>query len=152
MKNPIEIKKVAWQRLEEAIILYKNAKCDSSFYLAGYCVELMLKAKICERLGIPNLFDETDAKANQTSDTAEIRNILKTHNLFTLLIFSGLKVKFDLDKAKNSNLAKTNSLLFNNWNENGVYRSNGSIKGKDVEILLNFLTADDGILKWIEQN
>src|ERR1700733_1756140 len=110
MKNPIEIKKVAWQRLEEAIILYKNGRCDSSFYLAGYCVELMLKAKICERLVIPNLFDETDTPANEVSDAAEIRGILKTHNLFTLLIFSGLKSKFDMDKTKNINLEQANSI------------------------------------------
>lgn len=152
MTTPNEIKKLAWQRLDEASILYKNGKCDGSFYLAGYSVELMLKAKICERLGIPNLFDETDTKTNQISGIRDIRKTLKTHNLFILLIFSGLKVKFDVDKAKNKNLAKANSLLFSNWDENARYKPCGHMKDKDVENLLNLLSDSNGILRWIEQN
>jgi len=152
MNNPEEIKKLAWLRLEEAMILYKNGKCDGSFYLAGYSVELMLKAKICERLGIPNLFDETDANTNQIHGISDIRKTFKTHNLFTLLIYSGLKVKFDADKAKNKNLLKSNSLLFSNWNENARYKPCGHMKDKDVESLINLLADQNGILKWIEQN
>ncbi len=56
MINPQEIEKLAWQRLEEAKILYENKMFDGAFYLAGYSVELMLKSKICNRMGIPNLF------------------------------------------------------------------------------------------------
>jgi hypothetical protein len=152
MTSPDEIKKLAWQRLEEAMILYKNGKCDGSFYLAGYSVELMFKAKICERLGIPNLFDETDSATNQISGISDIRKSMKTHNLFTLLIYSGLKLKFDADKAKNMNLMKSNSLLFSSWNENARYKPCGHMKDKDVESLINLLSDKDGILKWIEQN
>lgn len=152
MTTPDEIKKLAKTRLDEAEILFHNGKCDGAFYLAGYSVELMLKAKICERLGIPNLFDETDFKTNQISGISEIRKTLKTHNLFTLLIFSGLKVKFDTEKAKNKNLAKANSLLFSNWNENARYKPCGHMKDEDVQILLHLLSDKQGILKWIEQN
>lgn len=152
MTTPNEIKKLAWQRFDEAVILYKNNKSDGAFYLAGYSVELMLKAKICERLGIPNLFDESDQNTNQINGIGEIRKTLKTHNLFTLLIFSGLKVKFDIDKAKNILLAKSNSLLFSNWNENVRYKPCGHMKPEDVNTLLHLLSDKDGILKWIEQN
>ena len=95
MTNPQEIKSLAKQRLKEAEILYENGMFDGAFYLAGYSVELTLKAKICEKLGIPNLFDETNLDTNSIKGIGEIRKTLKTHNLFTLLIFSGLKVKFD---------------------------------------------------------
>lgn len=106
MTNPDEIRSLARQRLSEAEILYQNGKYDGAFYLAGYSVELTLKAKICERLGIPNLFDETHSDTNSIKGISEIRKTLKTHNLFTLLIFSGLKVKFDNDKATRIDLAK----------------------------------------------
>jgi hypothetical protein len=149
MTTPEVIKKLAWERLAEAQILFKHGKCDTSFYLAGYSVELMLKAKICERLGIPNLFDEKSTIANQINNIGEIRKSVKTHNLFTLLIFSGLKIKFDTDKAKDKNLTKANSLLFSSWDENARYKPCGTMKPKDVQILLNLL-AD--ILKWIERN
>ena len=60
MTNPQEIKKIAWVRIEEAECLCQGNLLDGSFYLAGYSVELLLKAKICERFGIPNLFNELD--------------------------------------------------------------------------------------------
>jgi hypothetical protein len=152
MTNPEEIKNLAYQRLKEAEVLFKNGMCDGAFYLAGYSVELMLKAKICERLGIPNLFDETNADANSIKGIGEIRRTLKTHNLFILLIFSNLKIKFDNDKATNKELAKANSLLFNAWDENARYKPCGHILDKDVEKLLNLLSGSNGILTWIEQN
>lgn len=125
MTNPEEIRKLAQQRLKEAQILFNNGMCDGAFYLAGYSVELTLKAKICERLGIPNLFDEKHPTTNSIKGISDIRKVLKTHNLFILLIFSGLKLKFDNDKAINKDLAKANSLLFNAWDENARYKPCG---------------------------
>lgn len=151
MTNPDEIRKLGWQRLKEAEILFKSGMCDGAYYLAGYSVELILKAKICDRLGIPNLFDEHN-KSNSEKGMGDIRKTLKTHNLFTLLIFSGLKVKFDNDKATNKELAKANSLLFNSWDENARYKPCGHIVDKDVEKLINLLSSENGILKWIEKN
>ena len=46
MENIHEILKLATERLEEAQILYENNKPDGAFYLAGYSVELTLKAKV----------------------------------------------------------------------------------------------------------
>jgi hypothetical protein len=152
MTNPTEIRNLARQRLSEAEILYQNGKYDGAFYLAGYSVELTLKAKICDRLGIPNLFDETDSSTNSIKGIGEIRKTLKTHNLFTLLIFSGLKQKFDIDKATNIELAKANSLLFNAWDENARYKPCGHMLDKDVEKLITLLSQPNGILTWIEQN
>lgn len=74
MTNPEEIKKLAFQRLKEAEILYKNEMYDGAFYLAGYSVELILKAKICERLGIPNLFDETNKDVNSIKGLVTLEN------------------------------------------------------------------------------
>ncbi len=152
MTSPSEIVKLAWQRLQEAEILYSNKMYDGAFYLAGYSVELMLKAKICERLGVPNLFDESDKTANSIEGIGEIRKAVKTHNLFTLLIFGGLKVKFDNDKATNKTLAKTNSLLFSAWDESARHKRCGHFKPNDVNNLINLLKDQNGILKWIETN
>ncbi len=152
MTNPSEIIKLAWQRLQEAEILYSNDMHDGAFYLAGYSVELMLKAKICERLGIPNLFDESDKTANAIEGIGEIRKAVKTHNLFILLIFSGLKIKFDNSKASNKILAKANSLLFSAWDESARYKPCGHFKSTDVNNLIILLKDPNGILKWIETN
>ncbi len=152
MRNPAEINDLAEQRLKEAEILYNNEMYDGAYYLAGYSVELKLKGKICERLGIPNLYDESDSNTNSIKGIRDIRKTLKTHNLFTLLIFSGLKNKFDNEKATNIDLAKANSLLFNAWDENARYRPCGHMRDRDVENLINLLSHSNGLLKWIEQN
>jgi HEPN domain-containing protein len=52
MKTVQEIKDIAFERLQEAAILCDNEKYDGAFYLAGYAIELMLKAKICERFDV----------------------------------------------------------------------------------------------------
>jgi hypothetical protein len=152
MTNPQEIIKLAWQRLNEAEILSSSKMFDGAFYLAGYSVELMFKAKICDRLGVPNLFDEQHKPTNDIRDINEIRKALKTHSLFTLLIFSGLKIKFDNGKASNKELAKANSLLFNSWDENARYKPCGHMKDQDVEKLIEVLKSQNGLLKWIENN
>jgi HEPN domain-containing protein len=152
MTNPEEIRKLAKLRLSEAEILYANGMCDGAFYLAGYSAELMLKAKICDRLGIPNLYDETNKEANSIQSISEIRKPLKTHKLSTLLIFSGLKIKFDNDKASLKELAIVNSLLFNAWDENVRYKPCGHMNNEDTKILLTLLTGENGILTWIEKN
>jgi hypothetical protein len=152
MTNPTEIRDLAYQRLKEAEILYQSGMCDGAFYLAGYSVELVLKAKICDRLGIPNLFDETNADANSIKGIGDIRRTLKTHNLFTLLIICGLKIKFDNDKANDKELAKANTLLFNLWDENSRYKPCGHYSDKDVKKLINLLSGVNGILAWIEKN
>jgi hypothetical protein len=152
MINPTEIKKLASQRLRETEILYKNGMSDGAFYLAGYSVELTLKAKICEKLGIPNLFDETNADVNSIKGISEVRKPLKTHNLFTLLIFSGLKNKFDNGKAISKEFTLVNALLFNAWNENARYKPCGYVLDADVEKLITLLSGENGILTWIENN
>jgi len=152
MKNLIEIKALALERLGEAEILYQNKKFDGAFYLAGYSAELMLKAKICIRMGVPNLFDEDDKVLKSIPGISEIRKSIKTHNLIVLLILSGLKEKFDADKSTNQHLFKANSLLFSNWNENSRYKPCGFMKSTVVHTLILLLKDENGLLQWIEQN
>ncbi len=152
MKNPIEIKALALERLGEAEILYPNKKFDGAFYLAGYSAELMLKAKICTRTGVPNLFDEDDKVLKSIPGISEIRKSIKTHNLIVLLILSGLKEKFDADKSTNQHLFKANSLLFSIWNENSRYKPCGFMKSTVVHTLILLLKDENGLLQWIEQN
>lgn len=124
---------------------------DGAFYLAGYSVELMLKAKICERFGVPSLFDENKNQGN-SKEISEIRKSLKTHNLLILLIYSGLKVQFEIEKASNIHLAKANSLLFSAWDETIRYKPCGHIKNSDIENLINLLSEPNGIVSWIEKS
>ncbi len=56
MDTPEQIEKLALERFQEANILFRAGKYDGAYYLSGYSIELALKAKICRRFGVPNLF------------------------------------------------------------------------------------------------
>ncbi len=69
-----------------------------------------------------------------------------------MLILNGLKTKFDKDKAKNKNLFKANSLLFEKWTEQARYFPLGTIKKEEAKDLIDLLKHNKGLLKWIELN
>jgi len=153
MKAAEEIKRLAFERLQEAVILCDNGKYDGAFYLAGYSIELMLKAKVCEQWDIPSLFDEN----YQTHGISEVRRAIKTHDIAVLLIFSGLKAKFDLAKSINKELMGLNTLLFTTsgrclWNEQVRYQVPGSQSPENVIAFIAFLQHEEGLLQWINKN
>ncbi|MDD5271789.1 MAG: hypothetical protein PHU14_03630 [Methylovulum sp.] len=158
MKNPEQIKKLAWERFDEAEILADNEKYDGAFYLLGYSIELMLKAKICEHLAVPNLFDE---KFPKIEGLADVRKAAKTHDIATLFILSGLRLKFDDAKGNNQVLMKTNALLFDSsgkctWSEQKRYQLSDTLdRDKNTKLTLKLillLPDKEGLLKWIEKS
>lgn len=143
-----EIWQLAWQRLNEASILSTSKMYDGAFYLAGYSVELALKARIVQRMGIPNLFADMSHEQN-IEGINEIRRAVKTHNLFTLLILGGLKEEFDREKARNTTVTQTISLLFGAWSESARYKPCGFFSETDVTRLVSLLKDETGLLIWI---
>ena len=147
MNTSEEIKKLAELRLEEAQILLDNGKTNGAFYLLGYTVELYLKYKICKMLNIDDLF----AKKCDLKTNFEGRNPFFSHNLNTLLVFSGLKRKFDEDKSENKVLFKTTSLLIDVWTEESRYDIQPK-KIQDVKDAIELLKNENGLLSWILKN
>ena len=78
-----ELRKTAREHLRLAGILHKNRAYDGAVYHCGYAVEIALKTRLCRTLrwaGFP-------------STGREFQNFksLQTHNLETLLTFSGVE-------------------------------------------------------------
>lgn len=157
MKNPAEIKKLAATRLEEAEILCKEGYWDGAFYLAGYSIELTLKARICEKLEIDNLFDDSDKKDENIN---AIRTKFKTHDISQLLIFCGLFKKLQREKIHNSILMKTYADFIapsnkdNKWSEQVRYSFaiGGQLKRIFVQSFITLLKDQQGLLEWIKNN
>lgn len=82
MLSQNDITKMAKTRLNDAIILYNKGRYDGSYYLCGYSIEIALKKKICSTLGWQG-FPETNKEFKDLK-------CLKTHNLESLLLFSGI--------------------------------------------------------------
>ena len=123
------ILKTAETRLNDAKLLLKEGRYGGAFYLAGYSVELHFKAKICRNFRVPQLFDfgvksdqvvksinlftnQNLQKSREAMD--EVRKSLKKHNLYLLLIYSGLKHKYDEYINKSPEIFNSISFLMNN--------------------------------------
>lgn len=74
--TPADLRRLARERLNDARILLTNHRYDGAYYLCGYAVEMLLKARICRTLKWPE-FGGEHVKA------------LKVHDLAFLLKFSG---------------------------------------------------------------
>ncbi len=148
MNSPAEIRRIADQRLLEAKILLQspaNKHYDGAYYLAGYCVELYLKAKICEALDLDDLFSDT-------SMAKKITATFKSHRLEELMLLTGLNRKFELAKSANIALASSWSQI-KLWNESKRYLPPGTILRAEVEELMSAIEdPQNGFLQWIRQH
>ena len=149
MKNATEIWELGERRLAEANVLLQNNFCEGALYLAGYSIELFLKAKICALLRIPNLFDE--AFSSNDIKARDFRKPFYTHDLAILLYYSGLSEKFLDEKAQNQAFAKNWELLSGTWNENCRYKICGSFSSKDTQRFIEAIEdVSDGVKQWIK--
>lgn len=76
-----DLRAIARARLRDAQVLLRARRFDGAYYLAGYAIELALKARICRTLkwrGFPE--SASEFKGLQS---------LRTHDLEVLLAFSG---------------------------------------------------------------
>lgn len=138
MQCQADIEKMAQQKLKEAECLLNNSFFDAAYYLGGYAVELLLKAKVCKTLGIDDFFSFNKFKK-------ELYRPYKVHDYEELLILSGLYSEF-LDVQKDV-VFKTHWSIVGSWNENARYLTGKS--GKDAQDFLNSLSE---IVKWIEKH
>ena len=140
----IELKKLTQLRLKEANILCKNSMYDGSCYLAGYCIELALKAAICKRMGTPNFFE---------SIRPETARAFKIHNLDELITLAGLRPKFDVQFNSNVHFQDNWSFIkiTINWSEQLRYQV-GKNQIETQSMLLALSDPQNGILPWIKKH
>jgi HEPN domain-containing protein len=124
-------KKLACMRIEEAKILYENKHYSGAYYLAGYAIELGLKAFFCKKV------------KKYTFPDKQATNNVYTHDLNNLRKACGLKEEFDKDTRKDSSLVK-NWELVKDWNEKSRYSQNKKLDSKDL------INSVEVILKWIQ--
>jgi len=128
-----QLKELASLRRKEAQVLFDTELYDGARYLAGYVLEVALKARICRVLD----FEEYP-------DSGEFRRLYATHDLDQLLKLSGLSRKLPLQEK----------VLFDSWSTAALWKPQrrydvpGTAKRKDVRDILN---AVDEVLRWIRK-
>jgi HEPN domain-containing protein len=126
-------------RLKEAKALYDRKLYDGACYLAGYVVELALKARICKLLDV------------DYPDTGDLSKIFKTHNCDSLLVLSGLRKKFDDEESSNT-VFKTNWSLATKIKPEFRYQRIGpNPKTETEEIIKALEDPNDGVFTWIKK-
>jgi len=76
--TPVNLRKLARERLRDAKVMLRGRRYDGSYYMCGYAVEMVLKARICQTL-------------KWTSFRGEHVKSLRVHDLPFLLKFSGVE-------------------------------------------------------------
>ena len=141
MTNPSDIRQLADLRIIEAENLNTVGYPDGSFYLAGYAVELYLKAKICENLNLPTFY-------TQYAPKTDLSKTFLIHNLERLMLLSGLLPKFEAEMAINP-IFKVHWLKIELWSEKSRYDVQGVhlVKGTT-----EFIESVKFITQWIKVN
>jgi HEPN domain-containing protein len=143
MPTKVELEQLAQTRLDEAKALVEKGFYDGAFYLAGYVIELALKARICKVLDLSDY-----------PDTGKLGTVYKTHSFDELLLLSGLKNQFEQDKLNNALLAAHWSLLTQpgiGWSESFRYKPVGSVSEVAVHnIIAAIEDQPNGVFTWIK--
>lgn len=141
MTSPNDIRNLADLRIVEAENLNNVGYPDGAFYLAGYAVELYLKAKICENLNLPTFY-------TQYAPKTDLSKTFLIHNLDRLILLSGLLPKFEAEKA-NDPVFTGHCVNIERWSEKSRYDDQGTHNLQQTTI---FLESVKFITQWIKVN
>ncbi len=137
IETKAEFQVLAEQRLLEAKALLDLEKWDGAYYLAGYAVELALKACIIKTLMATDAFPGKELSRN--CYTHAIETLVKQARLDDVL-----KLATDTDRDFESNWAAAN-----NWNEEKRYHRIN--KAEAVALYDAIADGEHGVLQWIKK-
>lgn len=124
-------------RLSETRALLAAREWSGAYYLAGYSLELRLKARISDKFqggGIPDL--------------AEVRKIY-THNIHTLINLADLGGKHAAELQTNRNFA-AHWAVVSEWNEESRYMISDQVAA--TGLLEAIVEPQDGIMAWLARH
>lgn len=126
------------KRLEEAELLYSNKFFQGAYYLAGYAVELGLKAVACQKLGV-EIFEKRKVPGH-------IAKSFMIHDLPDLIILSGLSRELYFLTQNDPVFAKNWSKVVD-WSEQCRYNS-----GCRPYLAKQFINSVKKVMVWISQH
>lgn len=131
-----QLQQLARLRLREAEALYHAGLYDGCAYLAGYAVELALKARICRLLGLKDY-------------PLELGQTFRIHELEQLKVLAGLTDQIHPGRNRD---------LFNNWSKavewspEQRYEAPGKYNAHAALLLLDSIRAKpNGVLTWLSR-
>lgn len=131
----IDLEKLSERKIQSALALAEIRHWSNSFYLAGYSIELALKAVIAKQI---------------SADTIPDRNLINkvyTHDFAILLGLAGLKGVHN-QTVKIDSIFASNWAICSEWNPDSRYQEKSAF---EAHYLLEAITNDaHGVLRWIK--
>ena len=132
-----DLQRLAEVRLEDAIFLQNHNKPSSAYYLAGYAVELGLKACIAK------LF-QSDAIPDKS-----FVNTIYTHKLETLMNASGLMPQLQA-QIKADSIFGSYWGVVSKWTETSRYEFWDPVSA--TSLLQAIIDPDHGVFPWLKKH
>ena len=132
-----DLQRLAKIRLEDAMLLLQNNRASSAYYLAGYAVELALKA--CA----------ADLFQNNTIPDKNLVNALYTHSLENLMATSGLLPELKAD-IKNDAAFGANWGIVTKWNVSSRYEFWDPMAA--ASIIQAIVDEKHGVFPWLKKH
>jgi len=132
-----DLEKLAQVRLEDALLLLQASRSSSAYYLAGYAIELALKACIANLI-----------QSQVIPDKAFI-NAIYTHRLDHLLATAGLLPEFNADSKTDIQLAAYWAIT-TKWNEESRYEFWDPISA--ATLLQAVSDSNHGVFQWVKKH
>ncbi len=140
-----DILALANEKILDAECLLAAGRFDGAYYIAGYNVELLLKAKVCKTLGIDNFFDFGN-RAKLIKNESDLSRTYKVHDLEQLMILSGIFTPFEAEIISNTDFRAAWSII-KDWNEGHRY-----LTGKTQRDAQDLLTSINKFQIWIQNH
>ncbi|MFH7585469.1 HEPN domain-containing protein [Oceanimonas smirnovii] len=137
MLTKIDLQRLAEARLEDSVFLLRANRASSAYYLAGYSVELGLKACISK------LFQE-----NVIPDKSLV-NATYTHSLEALMSTSGLLPELKADMKAHPRFG-ANWGIATKWNEHSRYEFWDPISA--ATLITAISDNDHGVFPWVKKH
>ena len=131
-----QLVRLAEEKLADAELLLSAGRHSNAYYLAGYAVELLLKAIISRRFLADTIPDR------------RLVNAVHTHNLRELVAHAGLDVPL-AQEQKSSAAFSASWQMATDWTEESRYASWSLDEAASLLTALNDPKA--GVVRWLRQ-
>jgi hypothetical protein len=125
----------AQAKLDDATILFQNGRPSNAYYLAGYAVEIGLKACIAAQIS-----------AETIPDKSLINNILK-HSFPVLIGLAGLATQLKEQQDKDPDFA-ANWAIVSEWSPDARYEAIDTCSAQTLIVAIS--DPKSGVLEWIK--
>ncbi len=140
MGSPIsryDLQSLASTKLSDSQLLFENGRNSNAYYLAGYSIELGLKACIA-RIMLPDVIPDK-----------QLINSIYVHDLNKLLGVAGLRAELENEAKRNPRLQENWDIVAQ-WTEESRYQQ--TEKALAHYLLSAVVEENHGIFPWIKKH